>query len=101
MNILVSFNLNCGRMGAISGLFICGKDELKSLYGKDVYFGEVLGKHSEVAGRLEEKDFQVKSEDQSLIDSLLVIFPGATLCGYNPFSYFEDDDDCEDDCEES
>ena len=45
-------------------LFVTTQAELESLYGKKIYFGEVLGKHSDIFGEAAEEDFTVKSDDQ-------------------------------------
>jgi hypothetical protein len=50
--ILVKFYWDCGRNGDVEGLFITTKKELKYAIGKQIYFGEILGKHSEVYGIL-------------------------------------------------
>ena len=70
MKKLYSFCWECGRMGDLEGLFIAEENEVKKLIGKEIYFGEVLGKHSEIYGDLEEKDITVKSDDQEFIAKL-------------------------------
>ena len=42
------FFFDCGRMGNIEAIFVADKRVMKFMNGKYVYFGEVLGKHSEV-----------------------------------------------------
>jgi len=44
------------------------------LIGREVYFGEIWGKHSEVYGEMEEKDFEIV-KDKSKIKSFLNNFP--------------------------
>lgn len=92
MKKLYKFEWDCGRMGEIEGLFIAEETEVNKSIGSYVYFGEILGKHSEVSGPLEEKDFTAISEDQDLIDQLSSIFTHSSLCGYNPLDYINEDE---------
>ena len=56
MKVLAQFFWNCGSNGDIEGLFIAEKHKIEAAYGKHVYFGGVLGKHSEIYGDLDEGD---------------------------------------------
>jgi len=93
MKKLYRFLADWGRNGILDSLFIAEEEHVKSVIGKRVYFGEVLGKHSEVQGILTDRDFSVVSEDQNLIVELLVIFQKPTLCGYNPLHYISGQDE--------
>lgn len=84
--VLAKFFWDCGRSGEVSGLFITTVPELQAAYGKDVYFGEILGKHSEVYGTLGEGDIEIISEDQNLLETLEKLL-GTTISGYNPLGY--------------
>lgn len=88
---LYKFYWDYGRMGGVHGLFVADEKTVKNAVGQEVDFGEILGKHSEIDGRLESVDFTVMSEDQHLIESLLKVFPQRTLCGYNPLDCLEDE----------
>ncbi len=55
---LYSFEWDCGRMGFVEGLFVATEEEIKDAIDKEVYFGEILGKHSEVYGTLEQGDLK-------------------------------------------
>lgn len=90
--VLVEFYWDCGRMGSITGLFVTTTEELEKLYGKQVYFGEVLGKHSDIYGVFSPEDITVKSDDSAFIDKLVEIIGSKTISGYNPFDYFEEED---------
>ena len=90
--LLVRFYWNCGRGGNLDGLFIITEDELKSWYGREAYFGEVLGKHSEIDGILEEGDFTIKSDDQEFIVKIEELL-GEHLSGFYPGDYISDTDD--------
>lgn len=87
MKVLVSFAWDCGRQGDLRGLFICTQEELDALEGKEVYFGEVLGKHSEIYGSLQKKDFRVISVEQDKIDWLEEIMNSKSISGFNPMDY--------------
>lgn len=90
--ILVKFEWDVGRMGIVEGLFATTQLALDISMGKEVYFGEILGKHSEICGVLEKDDFTIMSNNVELIQELLSIF-GNTLSGYNPLDYIEDEDE--------
>lgn len=87
VKVLVEFYWDCGRQGEVAGLFVCDKEKLESSYGKQVYFGEILGKHSDVYGTLSKEDITIKSEDQQFIATLEGIIGSSTISGYNPLSY--------------
>lgn len=79
-------------MGKISGLFISNSSEIDRIIGEVIYFGEVLGKFSEIYGPLDQEDLTVVTEDQGVIDALERLFNSETLCGYNPIEYYQDGD---------
>lgn len=88
---LYSFHWDCRRMGDLTGVFIAEENEVKALIGKEVYFGEVLGKHSEIEGTIDAEDFTVRSDDQDLIAKLMGVFDGGHIDGINPFHFLEDE----------
>lgn len=75
-----------GRQGDLNGLFIAKKNHVKLLLENnlEIYFGEVLGKHSEVYGELEEKEIIFISDSKDVID---VIETHHLENGFNPFDY--------------
>jgi hypothetical protein len=92
MKKLYRFTLDCGRQGELDGLFIEDEKEVERAIGKRVYFGEVLGKHSEICGDLEEEDFEVVTDDQDFIkkfDELIGWF------GWNPVKMVRDKEEWE------
>jgi len=95
MNNLYSFYADCGRMGSLDGLFIATQEEVDKAIGKHMYFGEVLGKHSEVEGTLEAKEITLVSDDQDKVEWLLGIL-GYSVSGFNPLEYISDDSEEED-----
>lgn len=90
--VLVRFYWDCGRMGSVEGLFITTKADLNKAYDKYVYFGEILGKHSEVCGTLERSDVEFVSEDQDFIQKLEELL-GSDISGYNPLDYIQDEEE--------
>lgn len=88
--ILVRFFWDFGRSGDIEGVFVCTKIELETAIGKEVYFGEILGKHSEVCGTLDEDDVEILSEDQDFIAKFIEIVGSS---GYNPLAYLQKEDE--------
>jgi len=103
MKVIVEFFWDCGRMGDLSGLFICEKEDLKTIEGKEVSFGECLGKHSNVNGTISADDFVIKTEDQEFIQKFIEIMCDGTysvesdstftISGYNPFDYIDISED--------
>jgi hypothetical protein len=88
--VLVSFKWDVGRMGDVTGLFVTTTEKLEGLYGKQVYFGEILGKHSEICGTIDPKEITIKATDPVFIDKLVEIIGSETISGYNPFDYLEE-----------
>ncbi len=93
MKKLYEFNWDCGRQGEIDGLFIAEEKNVKQLIGKRISFGEVLGKHSDIYGELEDDDLTIKSDDQDFIKKLQEIIGHDTISGYNPFDYYYKEED--------
>lgn len=95
MKKLYSFYWDCGRSGDLSGLFIAEESEVQKILGKEVYFGEVLGKHSEIYDTIGIDDIKEVSSDTEKVEWLENLL-GSTVSGYNPLDYFEPDEDEED-----
>ena len=79
---LWSFYWDWGRQGDVEGLFKATKEEVEKAIGKEVYFGEILGKHSEVYGTLEEGEIKLISDNPMEVMN-------ATESGYNPLNYVQ------------
>ncbi len=95
MKKLYSFHWDCGRMGDIEGLFIAEESRVNDMIGNEIYFGEVLGKHSDIYGTLDEEDLVIKSDDQDFITKLedvLDVDERGTISGFNPFDYYEEEE---------
>lgn len=81
---LWKFYWDCGRQGEVEGLFKATKEEVDAAIGKEVYFGEILGKHSEVYGTLEDGEIELVSDDPLTVKN-------AFETGYNPLDYLEEE----------
>lgn len=92
MKKLYSFYWDCGRMGNLQGLFIAEESEVQKILGKEVYFGEVLGKHSEIYGTVDDNDIEIVSEDREKVEWLENLL-GSTVSGYNPLDYYAPTED--------
>lgn len=79
---LWSFYWDCGRQGDVEGIFKATEDEVEAAIGKEVYFGEILGKHSEVYGTLEDGEIELESDDP-------LVVMDAKESGYNPLEYLK------------
>ncbi len=75
-----------GRMGDIDGVFVAKKSHVKILIDSEmqVYFGEVLGKHSEIYSKIEKKSIKMVSDNEDVVK---VIKTNGLESGYNPFDY--------------
>lgn len=82
-NYLWKFYWDCGRQGSMRGLFVATEAEIKNILGKEVYFGEVLGKHSEIYGTIEEGEITKVDLDSETVEKVSEIL-GYTWYGYNP-----------------
>lgn len=47
---LYEFYSDCGQTGSLDNLFIATEEQVNALDGVFMYFGDVLGKHSDVRG---------------------------------------------------
>jgi len=89
---LYKFHWDCGRMGTLDGLFFAKPIDVEKAIGEIIYFGEALGKHSDIYGSLETDEIELVSEDQNLISMLMAaleIDPTEEYCdwtisGHNP-----------------
>jgi len=88
MRYLWKFYWDCGRRGEISGLFVDTEKKVHSCLGKDVYFGEILGKHSEVYGVIEPGEITKVDLDSETVEKVAKIL-GDTWSGYNPLQYIK------------
>ena len=92
---LIRFHFDGGRHGDLHGLFVLDHrqfQEWKLLMDKKhpVRFGEVLGKHSDVSGPIEDIDFTIVTTDEDFCRKFREL---GCETGYNPFHYLEDDEE--------
>lgn len=78
------------RGGTLEGLFVATEEQLAKCLGKEIYLGEVLGKHSEVSVNFNREDFVVRSEDQEFINKLIQVMGSYDIAGYNPIVVYLD-----------
>ncbi len=89
MEKLYRFSWDYGRSGNVEGVFIATEDEIDSAMYKEVWFGDILGKHSDVYGILEEHDLEILDVSDITIQELKKVL-GRSISGYNPLEYIED-----------
>jgi hypothetical protein len=70
------------RGGDVEGIFVADSSKVEGTYGEQIYFGEILGKHSEVGGDLKREDMTVLTDDQDFI-AKFEQYVGSSF-GYNP-----------------
>lgn len=81
---IYKFSTEYGRSGSLEGVFIATKQRVNKLISSkiEVYFGEVLGKHSEVFGAIEKKDIKLITDDSQ---ALAIVEKYELTNGHNPF----------------
>lgn len=86
MKAIYKFSFDCGRQGSLNGVFVARKDYVKCLTSHkiEVYFGEVLGKHSEIFGIIKEEDIIFISDSK---DAIKIVEDLNLSTGFNPFEY--------------
>jgi hypothetical protein len=77
-------------MGELEGLFVADSESVSKAIGKQVYFGEVLGKHSEIFGTLEEGDLKLKSNANDHVEMFLHL---DLATGHNPLHCLQDEEE--------
>lgn len=89
---LYQFNKYIYRQGDLEGIFIAEPEDINNLTGSNVYFGEALGKHSNVSCVIQEQDIKQLQVSDNTVDDLLKVI-GTDISGYNPLNYLEPDED--------
>jgi len=85
---IYKFHADFGRMGSLSGIFSASKQRVADVMGKVIYFGEVLGRHSEIYGPLEAGDITLVTDDPEAV-AMFDKYELAT--GWNPLSYVQEE----------
>lgn len=91
MKGIYSFYEDCC-YGSLEGLFVADSDDIAKIVGKEIYFGECLGKHSEVVVEIEEKNFTLKTQYPEHVDWFEKL---KLYSGFNPFDYYDIEEDKE------
>lgn len=78
-------HFKCGG-GTLYGIFLSNKESVDNLIasGKEIYFGEVLGKHSEISDPLTSLDVTLVTTD---LEAVEMFKKHDMAIGYNPFNY--------------
>lgn len=86
MKAVYKMNFDCGRSGTITGIFVEDTDLVDALIESEieVYFGEALGKHSEIFGPVTRREITIATTS---LDAIAVIEDLGLETGYNPFDY--------------
>jgi hypothetical protein len=85
-------------MGHLESIFICKPEIVERLYGKTIFFGEVLGKHSDIFCIVDPNDIQLLDVKDSTVEDLVAVFvkdvslPYYTISGHNPLEYIDKDE---------
>lgn len=75
-------------------MFVADEKDVEEAIGKEVNFGEKLGKHSEVYGVLEDEDIcYIFSEDEDKdFDRIVEKMESIGWIGYNPLDFLRQED---------
>lgn len=84
------FEWDVRRGGKVVGQFIATDEEVDTAIGSDVYFGDILGKHSEVRGTLDREDLRRVTDDEEFIKKCEEL---KLLVGYNPLKYIRKEEE--------
>lgn len=92
MKQLFKFAADCGRSGDIGGIFVATQEEVDNIIGKEVGFGDALGKYSDVYFEIKPEHITKIDVSAEAVEELHSIL-GDTWSGYNPIEYYEGDDE--------
>lgn len=85
MKAIYKLNFDCGRMGELTGVFVADTEKVRVLVDQqiEVYFGEVLGNHSEIYGPVSDKEIVMVSDSKDAVDLVESL---KLQTGFNPFN---------------
>lgn len=90
MRGIYRYYLDCGRMGYLEGLFVAELSAVEALVGKTCYYGEALGKHSEI----DDDEPRANTTLVSAQEQHLATFDELGLSvGFNPLDYVREDEE--------
>lgn len=84
---IYKFYWDIGRRGEVESTFIATAEDVEQIQGKHIYFGEILGKHSEVYGDIDQGDITLITDDQEFIAKFEAVMGEGWRTGHNPFDY--------------
>jgi hypothetical protein len=90
---LYKFFEDCGRTGCLEGLFLEEAETVEKYIGRVAYFGEVLGKHSDICVEVTNDNIELISDDQKLINILSEIYSNGHMCGFNPIATIRENEE--------
>ena len=86
MRAIYRFDVDHGRGYQIHSVFSAEKEAVEKVMGKEVYFGEVCGKHSEMAEVVLPTNLKMITDDPTTVR----LFDEVGLsCGINPVEVYE------------
>lgn len=74
-------------MGSLSGIFVAEPSEIEKIMGREVYFGEVLGKHSDISCSIDDENLKMVCDDPVFNEQAIKF--GLVPSGINPLHYLE------------
>lgn len=96
---LYRFSHDFGRMGALEGTFVATEADIEKIAGKEIGFGEALGKHSDISCVIERgENLDLVTDDQEFIAKAEEY--GLTPSGYNPLDYLNEEEEESDESED-
>ncbi len=90
MKGIYRLNVDCGRMGDVEGIFVADSEDVKGIMGKEIYFGEVLGKHSEIVAEMNLSTIILLTDAKEAVD---VVEQYDLSAGFNPFDFLGEDEE--------
>lgn len=86
MSAIYRMKIDYGRAGTLFGLFVSTPEKVQEALSHTLYFGELLGKHSDIYGKLNEEEVQMITDDPVAV----AIFLQYDLeTGYNPVKQYQ------------
>ena len=86
MKAIYRYYLDYDRHGSLEGIFLASERELKNLVGKELSFGEVLGKHSDVRDTFSMDNVEIVTVDPE-VTRFFYMYDLSS--GYNPLDYYK------------
>ena len=87
MKGVYKFQMDYGRSGFVEGIFVEDSERVENIIGRNVYFGEILGKHSEVQETMVEDYFILITDDQKVVSDFEKY---GFASGIDPFYYLDE-----------